>query len=80
MKFEWAAADILRNLNGFLCVYKPRDLSLTALKKHIIKRICLHGNSLEFPRVPMKDRPIVEPHERTGAPVVVGVRHQMDYT
>eukprot|EP00080_Pristionchus_pacificus_P000753 PDM60773.1 rps-4 [Pristionchus pacificus] len=32
-------------LNGLLCVYKPADLSLNALKKNILKRICTQGET-----------------------------------
>lgn len=43
-------------LNGLLCVYKPADLSLNALKKNILKRICTQGNlATGWPRLPEID-------------------------
>ncbi|CAD5233361.1 unnamed protein product [Bursaphelenchus xylophilus] len=80
MIYKWTAREVISNLNGFLCVYKQRDISLAALKALIIKRICEHGNALMVPPPPTIQRPIVEPHPKSGAPVVVGLREQPDYT
>lgn len=80
MLVKWRANEVLKNLHGFLCVYKQRDMSVAALKSLIVKRICDHGNSLQQPKVPMINMPIVEPHEKSGASVVVGLRRQPDYT
>ncbi|WKY10406.1 hypothetical protein Q1695_002619 [Nippostrongylus brasiliensis] len=68
-------------LNGLLCVYKPVDMSITGLKKQIVKRICADGNEVVgFPQLPTVKIPIVEPHEKTGALLVVGEREIQDYT
>ncbi|KAF8384606.1 hypothetical protein PRIPAC_73748, partial [Pristionchus pacificus] len=68
-------------LNGLLCVYKPADLSLNALKKNILKRICTQGNlATGWPRLPEIDIPVVEEHPSSGALIVVGRKRQIDYT
>ncbi|RCN49882.1 hypothetical protein ANCCAN_04129 [Ancylostoma caninum] len=68
-------------LNGIFCVYKPVDLSITGLKKQIVKRICSDGNeAVGMPRLPTTKLPIVEPHEQSGALLVVGEREIQDYT
>lgn len=70
-----------RALNGLLCVYKPVDLSITGLKKQIVKRICADGNEVVgVPRLPTVKIPIVEAHEKSGALLVVGEREIPDYT
>lgn len=70
-----------RALNGILCVYKPVDLSITGLKKQIMKRICSDGNeAVGMPRLPITKLPIVEAHEQSGALLVVGEREIQDYT
>ncbi|CAI4225541.1 unnamed protein product [Auanema sp. JU1783] len=69
----WAA------LNGFVCLYKPVELSTSGLKKIIVKRICSDGNALVLPKpLPTIKVPLVEPH-KSGALVVVGDREQQDY-
>ncbi|VDO40797.1 unnamed protein product [Haemonchus placei] len=68
-------------LNGLICVYKPVDLSISGLKKQIVKRICADGNEVVgMPRLPMIKVPIVEPHETSGALLVVGEQEIQDYT
>lgn len=68
-------------MNGLLCVYKPVDLSVMGLKRQIVKRICADGNEVVgFPRLPTIKMPVVEPHEKSGALVVVGERELEDYT
>ncbi|KAI6209206.1 putative tRNA pseudouridine synthase 2 [Aphelenchoides besseyi] len=80
MKWNLSCRDVAANLNGFLCVYKPRDVSLAALKKNLMKRLSTAGNSLEHPRPPLIEKPIVKPHKKTGALMVVGMRKQVDYS
>ncbi|KJH47058.1 hypothetical protein DICVIV_06867 [Dictyocaulus viviparus] len=61
-------------LNGLVCAYKPVDLSVAALKRQIVRRICADGNEVVgSPRLPLIKLPIVEPHEKTGA-LVVNIR------
>lgn len=72
--------ELVHYLNGFLCVYKHRDVSLPSIKKLLMKRISSTINSLEPLPVPYIERPIVEDHPKSGAPVVVGMRRQLDYT
>ncbi|CAD5230763.1 unnamed protein product [Bursaphelenchus okinawaensis] len=79
MIHKFTARDVIRNLNGFLCVYKPRNVSLTALKALLQRRICAHGNFLIPEKPPIIQKPIVESHPVSGAPVVVGLRDQIDY-
>ncbi|KAK6022554.1 Ribosomal family S4e [Ostertagia ostertagi] len=68
-------------LNGLICVYKPVDLSITGLKRQIVKRICADGNEVVgMPRLPLIKMPIVEPHETSGALLVVGEKEVQDYT
>lgn len=78
---ELKAKEILHILNGFLCVVKPRDVSVRALKSRLIKQICKQGNAMETVwDIPEIKLPIVEPHPETDALVVVGEHKQMDYT
>lgn len=74
------AKEILKILNGFLCVYKPRDVSVTSIKELLVKNICEQGNALEEWSIPEIEMPIVEPHPKTDALVVVGMKTQLDYT
>uniref|UniRef100_A0A0K0DGN5 TruB_N domain-containing protein n=1 Tax=Angiostrongylus cantonensis TaxID=6313 RepID=A0A0K0DGN5_ANGCA len=51
------------------------------LKRQIVKRLCADGNEVVgFPRLPTIKMPVVEPHEKSGALVVVGEREVEDYT
>ncbi|GMR31868.1 hypothetical protein PMAYCL1PPCAC_02063 [Pristionchus mayeri] len=71
-----------RALNGLMCVYKPADLSLGALKKSILKRICVQANlATGWPKqLPEIDIPLVEEHPTSGALIVVGRKRQVDYS
>uniref|UniRef100_A0AC34QN36 Pseudouridine synthase II N-terminal domain-containing protein n=1 Tax=Panagrolaimus sp. JU765 TaxID=591449 RepID=A0AC34QN36_9BILA len=80
MKVKLDVKDIWQLLNGVLCVYKPRDVSLETLKKRIIQRIVEDGNKYDDSVVPMIKMPIVEPHPISQASVVVGFREQLDYS
>lgn len=80
MKVKLSTKDIWQLLNGVLCVYKPRDVSLVSLKKLIVKRIVEEGNTYDDPKIPMIQMPIVEPHPESQASVVVGMREQLDYS
>lgn len=77
--FQLSGRDIQKFLNGFLCVYKPRDVSLSALIRRLRGAICTEANALDEILVPEINVPIVEPHHRTQALVVVGLRKQLDY-
>lgn len=79
MKVKLNGRDVQALLNGFLCVYKPRDLHLEALKELVIARICQDGNALEDAFVPTIRVPVVEPHPKSKALVVTGTRKQLDY-
>lgn len=72
--------ELIRCLNGFLCVYKQRDVSLASVKKTLMKRVSSTINSLEPLPVPTIKCPIVEPHRKSKALVVVGMEKQLDYT
>uniref|UniRef100_A0A915PKX4 Pseudouridine synthase II N-terminal domain-containing protein n=1 Tax=Setaria digitata TaxID=48799 RepID=A0A915PKX4_9BILA len=73
-------ADIWKSLHGILCVHKPRDVSLSALKRFLISAICESANKRCSPvEVPEIEMPVVEPHPKSQAPVVVGLRKQPDY-
>ncbi|GMT32153.1 hypothetical protein PFISCL1PPCAC_23450, partial [Pristionchus fissidentatus] len=68
-------------LNGYLCVYKPADLSLNGLKKNIVKRICAQANAVTgWPKLPTIDVPLIDEHPTSGALVVVGRKRQIDYS
>ncbi|VDM98450.1 unnamed protein product [Thelazia callipaeda] len=74
------ASNIWNALHGILCVHKPRDMSLGALKRYLVSRICENANGLCLPaQIPLMEVPIVEPHPVSQAPVVVGLRKQPDY-
>uniref|UniRef100_A0A914YUP6 Pseudouridine synthase II N-terminal domain-containing protein n=1 Tax=Panagrolaimus superbus TaxID=310955 RepID=A0A914YUP6_9BILA len=81
MKVALTSKDIWQLLNGVLCVYKPRDISLTSIKKRIVNRIVEEGNTYDdsMNSIPLIEMPIVEPHPETEALMVVGTRQQLDY-
>uniref|UniRef100_A0AC34FVT3 Uncharacterized protein n=1 Tax=Panagrolaimus sp. ES5 TaxID=591445 RepID=A0AC34FVT3_9BILA len=81
MKVALSPKDIWQLLNGVLCVYKPRDISLASLKKRIVNQIVEEGNTYDdsMDTIPMIEMPIVEPHPVTEALLVVGTRRQLDY-
>jgi hypothetical protein len=80
MKVNLAGHELIRYLNGFLCVYKQRDVSLASVKKTLMKRISSTINSLEPLPVPSIKRPVVESHKKSKALVVIGIKKQLDYT
>ncbi|VDK87044.1 unnamed protein product [Onchocerca ochengi] len=80
MRGNITAADIWKSLHGILCVHKPRDISISALKRHLINAICEGANKRCSPvEIPQIEMPIVEPHPISQAPVVVGLRKQPNY-
>ncbi|CEF61266.1 Pseudouridine synthase, catalytic domain-containing protein [Strongyloides ratti] len=74
------ASEIQKLLTGLFCVYKPKDASVMALKRLISKRIVEDGNEYHNINVPLIQRPIVTYHPKTGAPLVTGLKNQLDYT
>jgi hypothetical protein len=80
MKVSLSRQEVLNYLNGFLCIYKQKDVSLPSIKKLLMKKISNSVNALEPAPIPMIERPIVEAHPKTGALLVVGLRKQLDYT
>lgn len=80
MRGSTTVADIWKSLNGVICVHKPRDISLTSLKRYLTNAICESANKRCFPiEIPEIEMPIVEPHPISQAPVVVGLRKQPNY-
>jgi hypothetical protein len=79
VKIALTPKDVLRLLDGFLCVYKPRDVTLQAFKKLLVAKLCEEGNLLATPVVPTIEMPVVKPHPVSQANVVVGTRTQLDY-
>lgn len=79
MRVNLNGHDVQKFLNGFLCVYKPKDISIASLKRRLINRICEEGNKLDDTIVPTIQVPIVEPHPVTQALLVTGMREQLDY-
>uniref|UniRef100_A0A914REF5 Uncharacterized protein n=1 Tax=Parascaris equorum TaxID=6256 RepID=A0A914REF5_PAREQ len=80
MRSAVSASDIWSVLHGVVCVHKPRDVSLTSLKKILVSAICSDANEcIPPPRVPTIKLPIVEPHPKSQALVIVGMRKQLDY-
>lgn len=77
--FRLNSRDVQNFLNGFLCVYKPRDVTLSSLTKRLRNIICVEGNELDEIVVPEINVPIVEPHRKSQALVVVGHSKQLDY-
>lgn len=79
MRFALNAREVQTLLNGFLCVYKPRDISFDALRRRLVASICKAGQELDDSEVPTMSMPVVESHPASQAPVVVGMRTQLDY-
>lgn len=79
MRFKFNGFDVENLLNGFLCVYKPKDISLRSLKNCLIKHICDEGNKLDDTFIPTIQVPLIEPHPITGALLVTGIKEQLDY-
>ncbi|VDK21216.1 unnamed protein product, partial [Anisakis simplex] len=70
-------------LQGIVCVHKARDVSLAALKKILTSAICANANAaVRTPeqQLPLIEMPIVEPHPKSQALVITGLRKQLDYT
>uniref|UniRef100_A0A0M3IJ77 TruB_N domain-containing protein n=1 Tax=Ascaris lumbricoides TaxID=6252 RepID=A0A0M3IJ77_ASCLU len=81
MRSAVSASDIWSVLHGVICVHKPRDVSLTSLKKILVSAICSDANEcIPPPRIPTIELPIVEPHPKSQALVIVGMRKQLDYS
>lgn len=80
MRIPVTASEIWESLHGVICVHKPRDISLSALKRNLISAICEGANKRCLPiEIPEIEMPIVEPHPVSQAPVVVGIRKQPNY-
>lgn len=79
-KYSLDVREIQKVLNGFLCLFKPPDVGLESIKNRLIKTICQQCNEMYQGEVPKKTMPIVEPHRRTSALVVIGQRNQLDYS
>jgi hypothetical protein len=79
MKVNLTGREIVNYLNGFLCIYKQRDVSLAVVKRRLMMKISSWVNSVDHPPVPTIERPIVVPHKKSKALVVVGMRKQLDY-
>ncbi|VDO53159.1 unnamed protein product [Onchocerca flexuosa] len=80
MRGNITPADIWKSLHGVLCVHKPRDISISTLKRHLINAICEGANRRCSPvEIPQIEMPVVEPHPISQAPVVVGLRKQPNY-
>lgn len=79
-KYFFSAREVQSLLNGFICLYKPRDVSISALEKHLLKNICIQANQLDNDRpLPVIELPIVECHPSTGTSMIVGKKRQIDY-
>uniref|UniRef100_A0A915DWJ8 Pseudouridine synthase II N-terminal domain-containing protein n=1 Tax=Ditylenchus dipsaci TaxID=166011 RepID=A0A915DWJ8_9BILA len=79
MKWSLNAREVQSFLNGFMCIYKPKDISLSSLKRVLITAISNQANELDDSEVPVIEMPIVEPYPKSQALVVVGTRKQLDY-
>ncbi|KAL3072042.1 hypothetical protein niasHT_033944 [Heterodera trifolii] len=81
MKYSFNVREIQSLLNGFMCIFKPRDVSILAIEKLLMRRICEQANCLDPCRpLPTIEMPIVEAHPKSGALVVVGRKKQIDYS
>ncbi|CAB3406937.1 unnamed protein product [Caenorhabditis bovis] len=77
-----SSRDLWRALSGVLCVYKHSGISTAAIKKLITNSITESVTQIESTsriHLPAISLPIVEPHEQTGALVVVGKSEIADY-
>ncbi|VDN36147.1 unnamed protein product [Gongylonema pulchrum] len=78
---EQPVRSLWQALHGIVCVHKPRDMSISALKRHLIAAICDGANKYCSPLVvPRIEMPVVEAHPVSQAPVVIGLRKQPDYS
>uniref|UniRef100_A0AC35UBP8 TruB_N domain-containing protein n=1 Tax=Rhabditophanes sp. KR3021 TaxID=114890 RepID=A0AC35UBP8_9BILA len=80
MRLTLKAPEIQKLLKGFVCVYKSKDTSIIALKKLLTNKIVEEGNEYHDINVPTIQRPVVISHPISGAPVISGMRNQLDYT
>jgi hypothetical protein len=79
-RYSFNCREIQNLLNGIVCLYKPRDVSLNLLKRLFLKEICDQANELAQGRpLPIIELPIVEEHKKSGALLMVGKRQQIDY-
>lgn len=81
MRVAQSFKELWSSLHGFVCVHKPRDVSIAAIKRLLTAAICKDVNEC-FPQenLPLIDMPIVEPHSESQALVVIGIRKQIDYS
>lgn len=81
MKVATTAKDLWSVLHGVVCVHKPRDVSISALKRILVTSLCEDANAaIEQKPLPVIEMPIVERHPKSGASIVVGMRKQFDYS
>lgn len=74
--------DLWKALSGVLCIYKHSGISSSALRKLITNKISETVAGIESTsrvRLPLISLPVVEPHEKSGALVVVGRNEVADY-
>lgn len=77
-KYQFTAREVQTLLNGFICLFKPKDVSISSLEKRLLKNIC-DANHLDHDRpLPIIDLPIIECHS-SGTLMIVGKKHQIDY-
>lgn len=80
MRVAQSYKELWSSLNGVVCVHKPRDVSLTALKKLLTTAICKGVNECcPQEELPSVEIPVVEPHQESQALVIVGTRKLIDY-
>ena len=79
-RYSFNCREIQNLLNGIVCLFKPRDVSLQTLQRWFLKEICDQANELAQGRLlPIIELPIVEAHRKSGALLMVGKRQQVDY-
>ncbi|CAP26555.1 Protein CBG05761 [Caenorhabditis briggsae] len=74
--------DVWKALSGVVCVYKHSGMSSSALIRLIRRQISQSIVDIESTsrvRLPMISLPVVEPHSKSGALVVVGKNELADY-
>lgn len=80
VKYSFSPRELQSVLHGFLCIFKPRDASVSAIEKLLLNSICEQANCLDPNRpLPVVEMPIVQAHPQSGALMVVGKRKQIDY-
>lgn len=80
-KYSFNCREVQSLLNGIVCLFKPKDISLHLLQKWFLKEICDQTNELAQSRQnpPIIEMPIVEAHNKTGSLLIVGTKKQIDY-